>query len=89
MPMAAGIREGEISVQGDYSSRGVAVLGTVMDGDCGIDVACQMLGLPHTREQREALRVELSEHLMARVGKPWMQELMGGRCKEWTSMMCV
>ena len=36
-----------------------------------------MLGLPPTREQREALRVELSEYLMARVNKPWMQELMG------------
>ena len=31
-------------LQGYYSSRGVAVLGIVMDGDWGIDVACQMVG---------------------------------------------
>ena len=87
--MASACHNGGPGLQGFYSNKGIAVLGTVMDGDCGIDVACQMLGLPQTREPREALRVELSEHLMARVGKPWMQELMGGRCKEWTSMMCV
>ena len=86
--MALDCHNGGHGLQGVDSSKGIAVLGTVMDGDCGIDLACQMLGLPQTREQREALRVELSEHLMARVNKPWMQELVG-RCKKWTSMMCV
>ena len=38
--------EGGPGLQGYCSSKGVAVLGTVVDGDCGIDVACQMLGLP-------------------------------------------
>ena len=75
--MALDCHNGGHGLQGFYSSKGIAVLGTVMDGYCGIDLACQMLGLPQTREQREALRVELSEYLMARVNKPWMQELMG------------
>ena len=69
--------EGGPGLQGYYSSRGLVVLGTVMDGDCGIGVACQMLGLPQTFEQRTALREEISDYLFARVKKPWMQELMG------------
>ena len=43
-------------IEGFYSTLGVAVLGTVMDGDCGIDVMCQMLSLPQTFQQRLALR---------------------------------
>ena len=77
--MALDGHAGEPGLQGFYSSKGLAVLGTVMDGDCGIDVACQMLGLPQTLAQRAALRVEISDYLLARVNKPWMQELMGPR----------
>ena len=69
--------EGGPGLQGFYSSKGLAILGTVMDGDCGIDVACQMLGLPQTLAQRAALREEISDYLLARVNKPWMQEVMG------------
>ena len=29
-----------------YARLGIVLLGTVMDGDCGIDTACMMLGLP-------------------------------------------
>ena len=43
---------------GFYSSLGVALLGTVCDGDCGIDVACQMVSLPQTAGQRALLREE-------------------------------
>ena len=71
------MRWGGSCLQGYYSSRGLAVLGTVMDGDCGIDVACQMLCLPQTPAQRSLLREEISDYLLARVNKPWMQELMG------------
>ena len=71
------MRWGGPSLQCYYSSRGLAVLGAVVDGDCGIDVACQMLCLPQTLAQRAALREEISDYLLARVNKPWMQELMG------------
>ena len=46
------------SIEALYSSMGMAVPGTVMDGDCGIDVACQMMGLPQTAVQRKILREE-------------------------------
>ena len=64
-------------MQGYYSRRGVAALGTVMVGDCGIGVACQMLGLPQTLAQRAVLREEISDYLIARLKTHWMQELMG------------
>ena len=76
-PMVLDGNEGGPGLQGFYSSKGLAILGTVMDGDCGIDVACQMLCLPQTFAQRAALREEISDYLLARVNKPWMQEVMG------------
>ena len=48
----------ETSVEGFYQRLGMDVLGTVVDGDCGLDVACQMLGLPDSAEGRGALRAE-------------------------------
>jgi hypothetical protein len=46
---------GGTSIESYYHRHGVALLGTVMDGDCGIDVGCQMLGLPQSMENRIAL----------------------------------
>ena len=43
-------------IQSHYQRLGVVLLGTVMDGDCGVDCACQMLGLASTREARDQLR---------------------------------
>ena len=77
VPMEGVCHEGGPCLQGYDSSRGLAFLGTVMDGDGGIDVACQMLGLPQTPAQRAALREEINDYLLARVNKPWMQEVMG------------
>ena len=54
-------------LQGYYSSRGLAVLRTVMDGDCGIDVACQILGLLQTIAQRAVLREDIRDYLLARL----------------------
>ena len=39
-----------------YQRIGVVLLGTVVDGDCGIDVMCSMLDLPHTPRRRSLLR---------------------------------
>ena len=50
------------TIEGFYTSLGIALLGTICDGDCGIDVACQMLGLPQTASQRALLREEPLEH---------------------------
>ena len=43
-------------IQSHYQRLGVVLFGTVMDGDCGVDCACQMLGLASTREARDQLR---------------------------------
>ncbi len=58
-PMADVLLGGGDSIEALYSSMGMALLGTVMDGDCGIDVACQMEELPQTAVQRALVREEL------------------------------
>ena len=47
-----------------YSRLGVAVLGAVMDGDCGIDTMCAMLHRPQTEDERRATREELHDYLV-------------------------
>ena len=56
--MGGSLPGGGHSIEGFYSSHGMALLGTVADGDCGIDVACLMLGLEQTGAQRALLREE-------------------------------
>ena len=50
----------ERSITQFYDELGVTLVGTVMDGDCGLDLSCMMLGLPQTFENRQALREEPS-----------------------------
>ena len=50
-----------------YDKLGIVVLGSVMDGDCGVDVMTMMLGMPQNKDARSALRVEISDYLIARV----------------------
>ena len=64
-----------------YSRLGAAVLGTVMDGDCGIDTMCMMLRRPQTIDARKEIRQELHDYLMERVREPWMQDIMQA-CQE-------
>ena len=59
-----------------YASLGVVVLGTVVDGDCGIDVMTMMLSRPSTAAARKQLRIELSDYLISRVSEAWMLDLM-------------
>ena len=59
--VAAKQMDADISCIGDdiqsyYQRLGVVVLGTVTDGDCGVDCACQMLGLGSNSEARDQLR---------------------------------
>ena len=44
------------SLEAYYHEHAVALLGTVSDGDCGVDCCCQMLCLPQTSQQRLGLR---------------------------------
>jgi hypothetical protein len=75
MPAAA-VAEGICGFEAFYASLGLAVLPTVMEGDCGLDVMCLMLGLTQSLDAREALRIELSDYLISRTGKQWMHDLM-------------
>lgn len=59
-----------------YAKIGVAVISTVMDGDCGLDVMCQMLGRPPSLAARCEIRDAISDYLMARIRTSWMHELM-------------
>ena len=54
--LGANIPQSEAHLEGFYCNLGIALIGAVMDGDCGIDTMCQMVGLPLTFEQRVAIR---------------------------------
>ena len=64
------------SAQTFYASRGVVIIGSVVDGDCGIDVMNMMLDQQQTRSARNKLRDELSDYLMDRAGQSWMQDVL-------------
>ena len=59
-----------------YVSLGIVLLGIVMDGDCGIDTACMMLGLPQTSANRNALRQEIADYSLDRAESPWLHQLL-------------
>jgi len=59
-----------------YSSLGVVVLGTVVDGDCGIDAMTMMLSQPSSIDARKQLRIEISDYLIQRINEPWLHDLM-------------
>ena len=61
------------SIQAFYGRLGVVLLGTVMDGDCGIDTACMMLGLPQNFGER-CKRREVADYLRERYDQPWMHQ---------------
>ena len=63
-------------IRGFYAQRQVVVIATVVDGDCGLDVACLMLGLPRTLANRSELRHALADYLCERAEEPWMQDLL-------------
>ena len=59
-----------------YAQRHVVVISTALDGDCGLDVACMMLGLPRTLDNRSELRNALADYLCDRAEEPWMHDLL-------------
>ena len=84
----AGVSIPECHVVGDagdfeafYASLGVGVMASVMDGDCAFDVMTMMLGIPPSASARNDLRIEVSDYLIARIGEPWMHDVMAA-CQE-------
>ncbi len=79
--VAAALMDADFAAEGSgivpfYNRLGAAVLGIVMDGDCGIDTMCVMLRRPQTRDARMDIRRELHDYLMERIREPWMQDIM-------------
>jgi len=52
-----------------------------MDGNCGLDLACQMLGLPTKPSCRDELRQEIADYLLKWHESSWMYELLAA-CDE-------
>ena len=67
---------GECAFEVLYASFGVAIMSTVVDGDCGLDVMTLMLGKGSSFSFRRDLRMELSDYLIARVGELWLHDIM-------------
>ena len=59
-----------------YAARGVALLPTLCDGDCGPDVMTYILSRPQTLDSRTELRIAISDYLLERIDCPWMHDLM-------------
>ena len=59
-----------------YQQRDRFVIGTVCDGDCGIDVMTQMLERAQNEETRTQLRRELYDYLMRRHQEPWLHDIL-------------
>ena len=71
IPKAA-VAEAGADFEGFYASLGVSVVMTVLNGDCAFDVMLIMLAETLTDGARKALRIEISDYLMSRLGEPWM-----------------
>ena len=69
------------SIEAFYGRLGVVLLNTAMDSNCGLDVACQMLGLPTKASCRDELRREIADYLLQWHESPWMYELLAA-CEE-------
>ena len=59
-----------------YASLGVAIMASILNGDCALDVMTIMLGIAPSASARSGLRRELSDYLIERIGEPWMHDIM-------------
>ena len=69
------------SIEAFYGRLGVVLIETTMDGNCGLDLACQMLGLPTKPSCRDELRQEIADYLLKWHEYSWMYELLAA-CDE-------
>ena len=78
---------GDDSICSFHGRCGVAVLGTVMDGNCAFDAISQMLATlsVQTPQSRQSLRCDLSKYFIDRAKAPWMHDLLVS-CQEIEEM---
>ena len=66
-------------------SRGWCPVGSVADGDCGIDVMCIISGLPQLASSRLALRKQLADYILSNAEHAGVQQVFGC-CQEMTDV---
>jgi hypothetical protein len=76
IPMDKSIPQDTNTLAGFYSATGIALLGTVCDGDCGLDAMCIMASLPQHVDQRTQLRDEIYEYIIQRAEEPQFHDLL-------------
>ena len=64
-----------------YLDRGRTVIGTVGQGDCGLDLMCIMLDMKQGPGARTLLRSQLGDYIRLHANKTWMWELMLACCE--------
>ena len=69
--------ESQNTITSFYLARGVIPLGTVADGDCGIDTMCYLRGSPQTPQSRLELRIALSDFLLKHAEHHGLQHALG------------
>ena len=67
---------GCVGIEGFYQSKGVVILGTVIDGNCGLDVMCNMKGVEASPDNIKALRLEIHDYIIQKAREPYLHELM-------------
>ena len=69
--------DGVPGIHSFYQKQGVILLPTVIDGDNGMDVICQMNGVTANKPfHREKLRMEIHDFVVRNSEEPWLHELM-------------
>ena len=74
--MGQSVTHDTTTLEGFYNAIGIALLGTVTDGDCGIDTMCIMAGLQQTAAQRLELREDIYQYIIQRVEEPRLHDLL-------------
>ena len=61
---------------------GFVLIKTAAQGDCGIDVMCQMLAVEQENYVRASIRTRPKDYLTQHAAEPWMWEMMSA-CQEF------
>ena len=67
---------GECAFEVLYASLGVAIMSTLVGGDCGLDVMTLVPGRASSFSFRRDVRIDLSDYLIAQIGEPWLHDIM-------------
>ena len=75
MPMHCPM-DGGVGIRGYYNKLGMVLRDAVADGNCGLDVMCQMKGLQREPLHMNMLRTDIADFIIQNATEPWLHELM-------------